>query len=153
MKFSTAGIALCAIQAVASSAIEPRQALACTSGDKVATYNDLTAIPVDDGNTGLTSAQLNPYKDLNYTRFSVISKSSTDNVIFYTLSRISAGTLSSVQYVLSSRHPDSCFPCFVLQTWALIHPGKLLIQKLPATEVLSTVSWARWASVLVFPKF
>ncbi|ETS73436.1 hypothetical protein PFICI_15041 [Pestalotiopsis fici W106-1] len=103
MRFSTAGIALCAIQAVTSSAIEPRQALTCTPGNKVATYNDLTVLPVDDGNTGLTSAQLNPYMDLNYTRFSVISgPTSGGNTIFYTLSRIAAGTLSSVENSLNS---------------------------------------------------
>ncbi|KAF7537657.1 hypothetical protein G7054_g3536 [Neopestalotiopsis clavispora] len=102
MRFSTAGIALCAIQAVASSAIEPR-ALTCSPGNKVANYNDLTALPIDDGNTGLTSAQLNPYQDLNYTRFSVISgATSGDNLIFYTLSRISAGTLSAVETALNN---------------------------------------------------
>ncbi|ETS81207.1 hypothetical protein PFICI_06209 [Pestalotiopsis fici W106-1] len=102
MRFSTAGFALCAIQAVASFAIEPRQALTCTPGNKVATYDDLTPLPIDDGNTGLTSASLNPYKDLNYTRFSVITKTDTDNALFYTLSKITAGTLGALQTALNN---------------------------------------------------
>ncbi|KAF3026662.1 hypothetical protein E8E14_014557 [Neopestalotiopsis sp. 37M] len=102
MRFSTAGIALCAIQAAAGFAIEPRQVPACTPGNKLATYDDLTALPLDDGNTGLTSASLNPYKDLNYTRFSVIATSDDNNGLFYTLSRISAGTLAELQTALNN---------------------------------------------------
>ncbi|KAK6201741.1 hypothetical protein LQW54_009400 [Pestalotiopsis sp. IQ-011] len=105
MRFSLATIALCAAQAVAGAAIEPRQAATCTPGLKTATYDDLTALPVDDGNTGLTSAQLNPYLDLNYTRFSVGSNGiPNSNSVYYTLSRISAGPLSAIQSSSSENH-------------------------------------------------
>ncbi|KAI1866793.1 uncharacterized protein JN550_007340 [Neoarthrinium moseri] len=98
MRVTSSAILLCAVKVVSGVAFEPRQAASCTPGIKLANYNDLPAIAIDDGNTGLTN--FNPYLDLNYTRFSVIAAQPDNKLLFYSLSQISSGPLAVVQAAL-----------------------------------------------------
>ncbi|KAK9420466.1 hypothetical protein SUNI508_06462 [Seiridium unicorne] len=102
MYFSSLAIALGVFEIARCAVIEHRQVGTCTPGVKLANYNDLHALPVDDGNTGLTS-NFNPYLDLNYTRFSVVSTGApNDSGLFYSLSQISSGPLAGVQAALAA---------------------------------------------------